>query len=134
MDLRSQMAADLAVVHADPSGPSEQATYKAGGTGTKVTRITIVRTGRQEQQFDDGIWEIETAQAYVLVADVPVTLFTDTIVVASVNGGTTDTWFVRRIFSENAAIRELQIIRQIQKRLSGQGDERSRVQGAMSQK
>lgn len=133
-ELRAQMAADLAVIHADPTGPGEAATYVPATGSTIATRVTIVRTGRKEQEFSDGVWIIETAQAYILVADVPVTTLQDTLVLASVNGGTTDTWYVRQVYAENGAFRELELLRQVQKRLSGEGDEQNRSRGAAARR
>lgn len=125
MTLRSQMAADLALIHADPHGPAEAASYQPAAGGSAIsTRLTLTRTGEGEEEMADGIWLVKTAQAYVLVAEVPTSVQGDTITLGS------ETWTVRDVFTANSAVRELRVMQQVRNRLSGGGAEHNRLQVA----
>lgn len=129
MTLREQMAADLALIHADPHGAAEPATYQPAAGGSAIsTRITLTRTGEAEEEQSDGIWLVKTAQAYVLVADVAVSAIGDTFTIGS------ETWTVQDIFTANSALREVRVTQQVRKRLSGGGAEHIRRQVATPRK
>lgn len=125
MTLRSQMAVDLALIHADTHGPAEAASYQPAAGGSAIsTRLAIIRTGESEEEMEDGIWLVKTAQTYVLVAEVPTSVQGDTI---TQDG---QTWTVRDVFNANSAMRELRLMQQVRKRLSGGGAEHNRLRVA----
>lgn len=125
MTLRDTMATDLALIHADTHGPAEAASYQPVAGGSAIsTRVTLTRTGEGEEEMEDGVWLVKTAQAYVLVADVATSLRGDTITIGS------DVWTIQDAFTANAAIRELRCTQQVRKRLSGGGAEHNRLRVA----
>lgn len=135
MTFQSTMAADLAFLHADTSGPAESVTYTPKNGAVVPMRVPFSRVGRDEQQFPDGMYEIETAQTVVLLSLVPtVTLLEDKMVVTPVSGSGSETWYVRQIYFENAAARELQMMRQVRKRMVGETTELSRALGGAARR
>jgi hypothetical protein len=130
MSLYDQMATDVAAIHAETAGPAVAMTYTPDGGAAVPLRAVFIRTGRDEEPFSDGIYEVQTAQTVIPVANVPtVTLLKDKIELAGIDGET-ETWYVRQVYSENPAVRELQVMKQIRKRFSAENTEINRGAGS----
>lgn len=125
------MAADVAAIHVETAGPAQDVSYTPHGGAAAPIKGVLVRTGQSEEAFPDGVYEVETAQLVVLVSDVPVvTLLQDKVDVPQVDGSGTETWYVRSIYAQNPAVRELVLMKQIRKRMIGEGQEASKKSGA----
>lgn len=122
MNLREQMAADLAAIHGEADGPAETVTYTPDGGAAAQVSAVLCRLGKETVNLPDGTRDVETARLVVTVATVAAVTLKDRVTVAGITGGTEE-WAVHEILWENAAARELRLIRDTRRRLIGAGQE-----------
>lgn len=133
MNAHESLAADVALFHADPTGTGEAVTL-VPKTGTQVPlTATVARGGLDEQEFEDGQYEIELAELYIAGAAALGITAEDSFLITPAGGGTAQTWKIRKIGYFNAGLRQILIVRQMRKALIGQSDQynRARAKGAM---
>lgn len=124
MNLRDQMAADLAEIHGDPAfSPSETVTWYPADGGAAVPGVVGVfqSDGRGRSQGDAGEHNVQAGRFLVTVAQRATVEIGDKIERTGI-GGTAEVWTVVEIPSETPVLRKLLIQRAALARFVGAGD------------